>query len=154
MKEKSKKPAAKSAKSRPAVAKVMTEEEQRAVAMKPVVQWKNYIRRMLNEDGSYEKKYTYQVTLTAQSLRLLDDIYYQITQSPEARRYVLEETSREGNPRKVENPLLNMYIKMNKLCQQNLAALGMNMVKITGDGPQGNGDDSKDPLMALMSKMK
>ena len=80
----------------------------RAEILKPVRSMRTYLRRLLNEDGSYKRKYNQQLKLTAQSLMLLEDCYLEImTQKGEA-RYVSTETSREGNARNVRICSLNV----------------------------------------------
>lgn len=147
---------AKSAKKQPktnrsaAVAHVITEDEQREAAMKPVNQWRSYIRRLLNEDSTYKRKYTYQVTLAAQSLHLLQDCYFEI-QKQQGDKFTVTEISREGNPRKAENPLVTMYIKLNAMCMKNLSALGMNMTNLVEPLEKAGAED---PLKALMEMMQ
>ena len=55
----------------------------RDLLLKPVNSWRTYIRRLLNEDGSYKRKYTYQVALAAQSMKLLQECYLEIMRLPE-----------------------------------------------------------------------
>lgn len=132
------------------VAHVMTDDEQREAIMKPVNQWRSYIRRLLNEDDTYRRKYTHQVTLAAQSMRLLQECYIEICRLTDG-RFTIKELSREGNSRLSENPLVLMYIRLDAMCRKNLAALGMNMSNLIEGS--GKSDDS-DPLRELMEKMR
>lgn len=148
-KPKSDKP--KAVRSKAAVAHVVSEEEQREIVMRPVNQWRSYIRRLLSESGTYDRRYTYQVTLAAQSLRLLQDCYFQLMRESQDCRYTVSEKSREGNDRKSESPLATMYIKLDAMCRRNLAALGMNMNNLV----EGAGQKSEnDPLRDLMERMR
>lgn len=119
--------------------------------LKRVNQNKNYIRRLLNEDGTYKKKYSYQVTLAAQSLRLLQDCYLEIMSSEEGKRFSLTEQSREGNPRQVYNPKVMTYIRLDAMVRANLAALGLNMNNLIGGRDTGSIDD---PLVAVMKALQ
>lgn len=133
-----------------AVAHVLTEDEKRSVVMKPVNQWRSYIRRLLNESGTYDRKYGYQVTLTAQSLRLLQSCYFELMSLNHGERFTVRGISREGNARLSENPLATMYIKLDAMCRRNLTALGMNMNNLV----EGAGAKSEsDPLFTLMENV-
>ena len=124
---------------------------ERQLLLKPVQSWRTYIRRLLNEDGTYKRKYTYQVTLLAQSLRLLQECYLEIMKLPEGERMTAIEYSREGDPRAKEHPLVTMYIKIDSMCRRNAAALGMNMLKMIDDGQI---NPPSDPLENLMQKRR
>lgn len=119
--------------------------------MKPVNQWRSYIRRLLNESGTYDRKYGYQVTLTAQSLRLLQSCYFELMSQNGDSRFTVTEKSREGNDRLSENPLATMYIKLDAMCRRNLTALGMNMDRLVESAGANSGQD---PLFTLMAKVK
>ena len=123
----------------------------RDLLLKPVNSWRTYIRRLLNEDGSYKRKYTYQVALAAQSMKLLQECYLEIMRLPEGQRFSLEEISREGNARKVSNPMVLTYIRIDAMCRNNLRALGLNMDNLIGGQSQGESDD---PLANLMKALK
>lgn len=125
--------------------------EQRKDLLKPVEQWRTYIRRILNADGTYKPKHTYQVTLAAQSLRLLQECYLQILRDEESHRFVTTEISREGNERMSENPQMTLYIKLDAMCRKNLSALGMNMDRLIAESGLSN---APDPLKELMEKMQ
>ena len=141
----------KSARTDVAVAHVLTEDEAREAVMKPVNQWRSYIRRLLNESGTYDRKYGYQVTLTAQSLRLLQSCYFELMSQNGDSRFTVTEKSREGNDRLSENPLATMYIKLDAMCRRNLTALGMNMDRLVESAGANSGQD---PLFTLMAKVK
>ena len=123
----------------------------RDLLLKPVNSWRTYIRRLLNEDGSYKRKYTYPVALAAQSMKLLQECYLEIMRLPEGQRFSLEEISREGNARKVSNPMVLTYIRIDAMCRNNLRALGLNMDNLIGGQSQGESDD---PLANLMKALK
>ena len=123
----------------------------RDLLLKPVNSWRTYIRRLLNEDGSYKRKYTYQVALAAQSMKLLQECYLEIMRLPEGQRFALNELSREGNSRKVSNPVVLSYIRIDAMCRNNLRALGLNMDNLIGGQSQGESDD---PLANLMKALK
>lgn len=123
----------------------------RDLLLKPVNSWRTYIRRLLNEDGSYKRKYTYQVALAAQSMKLLQECYLEIMRLPEGTRFSLSEVSREGNARKVSNPVVLTYIRIDAMCRANLRALGLNMDNLIGGMSQGETDD---PLANLMKALK
>jgi len=123
----------------------------RDLLLKPVNSWRTYIRRLLNEDGSYKRKYTYQVALAAQSMKLLQECYLEIMRLPEGQRFALNELSREGNSRKVSNPVVLSYIRIDAMCRANLRALGLNMDNLIGGMSQGESDD---PLANLMKALK
>lgn len=146
----------KTVKSKPVEVEVLVPEAveplpDRDLHLKAVNSWRTYIRRLLNEDGSYKRKYTYQVALAAQSMKLLQECYLEIMAMPEGQRFNLSELSREGNTRKVSNPAVLTYIKMDAMCRANLRALGLNMDNLIGGISAGATDD---PLAALMKALQ
>ena len=98
----------------PLVPDVFDPASDRAEILKPVRSMRTYLRRLLNEDGSYKRKYNQQLKLTAQSLMLLEDCYLEIMHLKGEQRYVSTETSREGNARKSTSALVKTYIKLDK----------------------------------------
>ena len=125
--------------------------DDRSLLLKPVNSWRTYIRRLLNEDGSYKKKYTYQVALAAQSMKLLQECYLEIMRLPEGERFSRSEVSREGNARKAANPLVLTYIRLDAMCRANLRALGLNMDNLIGGFSTGDQDDE---LVQVMKALK
>ena len=125
--------------------------DDRNLLLKPVNSWRTYIRRLLNEDGSYKKKYTYQVALAAQSMKLLRECYLEIMRLPEGERFSRSELSRENNARKVANPLVLTYIRLDAMCRANLRALGLNMDNLIGGFSTGDQDDE---LVQVMKALK
>lgn len=125
--------------------------DDRSLLLKPVNSWRTYIKRLLNEDGSYKKKYTYQVALAAQSMKLLQECYLEIMRLPEGERFSRSELSRENNARKVANPLVLTYIRLNAMCRANLRALGLNMDNLIGGFSTGDQDDE---LVQVMKALK
>lgn len=123
----------------------------RDLLLKPVNSWRTYIRRLLNEDGSYKRKYTYQVALAAQSMKLLQECYLEIMRLPEGERFSRSELSRENNARKVANPLVLTYIRLDAMCRANLRALGLNMDNLIGGFSTGDQDDE---LVQVMKALK
>ena len=118
--------------------------------LKSVNSWRSYIRKLLNEDETYKRKFTYQVQLAAQSLRLLQECYIEIMRGREGERFTVSELSRENNTRRSVNPLITAYCKIDAMCRANLRALGMNLDKVVGSNPLGEGADM---LKTMMEKM-
>lgn len=124
---------------------------ERDTILKSVNSWRSYIRKLLNEDGTYKRKFTYQVQLAAQSLRLLQEVYIEIMRGKEGERFTVTELSREGNSRKSINPLVTAYCKIDAMARANLRALGMNLDKVVGSIPLGEGADMLKTLMENMN---
>jgi len=122
-------------------------------AKKQVDSRRNYLRRLLTDDKSYKRKYSPQLTLAAQSLLLLKECYAEIMEEPFGDRMTITEISREGNFRKIENPLVTLYIKLDTMCRKNLRALGMNAEAVATAITEVTVENN-DPLKALMEKMK
>lgn len=122
-------------------------EADRAEVLKPVRSMRTYLRRLLNEDGSYKRKYNQQLKLTAQALMLLEDCYLEIMKAKSESRYVSTETSREGNARKSTSALVKTYIRLDAMARKNLAALGMNMERYARTPGPGDGNDALDALL-------
>ena len=126
--------------------------KERAQLLKPMHSMRTYLRRLLNEDGSYKKKYSQQLKLTAQSVMLLEDCYMEIMRRKGASRYTSIETSREGNPRQDTAALIKTYIRLDQMCRRNLAALGMNMERYARTPGPGDGNDSLDAFMQELNQ--
>lgn len=131
----------------PLVPEVYDPASKRAEILKPVRSMRTYLRRLLNEDGSYKKKYNQQLKLTSQALMLLEDCYLEIMNHKDAARYVSTETSREGNARQSTSALIKTYIRLDAMARKNLAALGMNMERYARTPGQGDGNDMLDALL-------
>lgn len=134
---------------------VLTGEEvdpigQRERIEKDIRSLRTYMRRLLTEDDSYKRKYSYQLTLAAQSLRLLQECYVEIMRAKEGERFTVDEKSREGNGRKSKHPLISAYCQIDAICRANLRALGMNMERLSASGLPGEGPDA---LVALMKNL-
>jgi hypothetical protein len=84
-------------------------------------------------------------------MKLLQECYLEIMRLPEGQRFALNELSREGNSRKVSNPVVLSYIRIDAMCRANLRALGLNMDNLIGGMSQGESDD---PLANLMKALK
>ena len=135
----------------PIMPEVYDPASERAEVLKPVRSMRTYLRRLLNEDGSYKRKYNQQLKLTAQSLMLLEDCYLEIMRLKGEQRYVSTETSREGNARKSTSALVKTYIKLDAMARKNLAALGMNMERYARTPGAGNGNDALDTLLQTLN---
>ena len=136
----------------PIMPEVYDPASERAEVLKPVRSMRTYLRRLLNEDGSYKRKYNQQLKLTAQSLMLLEDCYLEIMKRKDASRYVSTETSREGNARQDTSALVKTYIKLDAMARKNLAALGMNMERYARTPGMGDGNDSLDALLQDLNR--
>ena len=135
----------------PIMPEVYDPASERAEVLKPVRSMRTYLRRLLNEDGSYKRKYNQQLKLTAQSLMLLEDCYLEIMRLKGEQRYVSTETSREGNARKSTSALVKTYIKLDAMARKNLAALGMNMERYARTPGMGDGNDALDNLLQTLN---
>jgi len=135
----------------PIMPEVYDPASERAEVLKPVRSMRTYLRRLLNEDGSYKRKYNQQLKLTAQSLMLLEDCYLEIMHLKGEQRYVSTETSREGNARKSTSALVKTYIKLDAMARKNLAALGMNMERYARTPGAGDGNDALDTLLQTLN---
>lgn len=85
---------------------------------------RDYIVKLLKEEGKYTKELSMQVNLVAQLMVRTDDlrdIIFSGTHSP-----VTVETSREGNDRFSVNPVERLYLDYAQRTQRALQALGMN----------------------------
>jgi hypothetical protein len=135
---------------------VMTAEDfdpigQREKIEKDVKSLRTYMRRLLTEDDSYKRKYTYQLTMAAQSLRLLQECYVEIMRAKAGERFTINEKSREGNGRKSKHPLISAYCQIDAVCRANLRALGMNMERLGASGLPSEGPNE---LMAIMRNLQ
>ena len=135
---------------------VMTAEDfdpigQREKIEKDVKSLRTYMRRLLTEDDSYKRKYTYQLTMAAQSLRLLQECYVEIMRAKAGERFTINEKSREGNGRKSKHPLISAYCQIDAVCRANLRALGMNMERLGSTGLPSEGPNE---LMAIMRNLQ
>ena len=124
---------------------------QREKIEKDVKSLRTYMRRLLTEDDSYKRKYSYQLTMAAQSLRLLQECYVEIMRSKEGDRFTINEKSREGNGRKSKHPLISAYCQIDAICRANLRALGMNMERL---GASGLPTEGPNELMAIMKNLQ
>lgn len=136
---------------------VVTGEEidpigQREKIEKDVKSLRTYMRRLLTEDESYKRKYSYQLTLAAQSLRLLQECYIEIMRAKEGERFTINEKSREGNGRKSKHPLISAYCQIDAICRTNLRALGMNMERLGASGLPAEGNDELKALMRNLTQ--
>ena len=134
---------------------VMTAEDfdpigQREKIEKDIRNLRTYMRRLLSEDGSYQRKYSYQLTMAAQSLRLLQECYVEIMRAKPGTRFTVDEKSREGNGRKSKHPLISAYCQIDAICRANLRALGMNMERLASSGLPAEGQDM---LVTLMKNL-
>ena len=136
----------------PLVPELYNPEANRDEILKPVRSMRTYLRRLLNEDGSYKKKYSQQLKLTAQALMLLEDCYLEIMKAKGESRYVSTETSREGNARKSTSALVKTYIRLDAMARKNLAALGMNMERYARTPGAGDGNDALDALLQDLNR--
>lgn len=136
----------------PLLPEVYDPASERAEVLKPVRSMRTYLRRLLNEDGSYKRKYNQQLKLTAQSLMLLEDCYLEIMRAKGESRYVTTETSREGNARKSTSVLIKTYIRLDAMARKNLAALGMNMERYARTPGMGDGNDELDALLQNLNQ--
>ena len=136
----------------PIMPEVYDPASERAEVLKPVRSMRTYLRRLLNEDGSYKRKYNQQLKLTAQSLMLLEDCYLEIMKLKDAGRYVSTETSREGNARQGTSALVKTYIKLDAMARKNLTALGMNMERYARTPGPGDGNDALDALFQDLNR--
>ena len=124
--------------------------EQREKIEKDVKSLRTYMRRLLSEDDTYKRKYTYQLTMAAQSLRLLQECYVEIMRAKVGERFTINEKSREGNGRKSKHPLISAYCQIDAICRANLRALGMNMERL---GSTGLPTDGQDELSTIMKNL-
>jgi len=124
---------------------------QREKIEKDVKSLRTYMRRLLTEDDSYKRKYSYQLTMAAQSLRLLQECYVEIMRLKEGDRFTINEKSREGNGRKSKHPIISAYCQIDAICRANLRALGMNMERLGASGLPVEGPDA---LFAIMKNLQ
>ena len=112
---------------------------------------KTYIRRTLKENGLYKKEMTHQVELTASTLLIFRKIRDDILLLDEAP--IIEEISREGDRRKKENPIYNLYGKFADLLRRDLRALKMNQELTKGREDDKDINYEDDPLKELMKNL-
>lgn len=113
---------------------------------------KTYIRKTLKENGLYKKEMTHQVELTASTLLIFRKIRDDILLAEE--NPIIEETSREGDKRKKENPIYNLYGKFADLLRRDIRALKMNQELTRGkDDKEEKIEESNDPLKVLMQNL-
>lgn len=99
-------------------------EVPKANVVKKIKGKKDYITKLLKEEGKYTKELSMQVNLVAQLMVRTDelrDIIFSEKHSP-----VSIETSREGNDRFSINPVERLYLDYAQRTQRALQALGMN----------------------------
>lgn len=100
-----------------------TERTERAIKKRAKAK-KDYIVKLLKQEGKYTKELTVQVTLVADLL-----VKYETLQEEMRRpdyQPILVETSREGNCRGKKNPAEDLFISYQSQIQRALRALGMN----------------------------
>lgn len=85
---------------------------------------KNYIIKLLKEQGKYTAELTYQVNITAQLLVRADILSEEIFDKNH--NSVNVELSREGNKRESISPKERLYLDVLRQSQKALTALGMN----------------------------
>lgn len=85
---------------------------------------RDYIVRLLKDEGKYTKELSMQVNLVAQLMVRTDDLRDEIF-SP-SHKTVNVEISREGNDRLSVNPVEKLYLEYVQRTQRALQALGMN----------------------------
>lgn len=109
------------------------------------------MRQTLTKEGLYRPEMARQVELTASTLmvfRVVRDVAIRLNQD-----VTIKETSREGDARIKNNPVIYQYIQVADLLQRNLRALNMNKELTRGKDDKVN-DDEADPLALLMKEQK
>lgn len=131
---------------------IMKKKTEETEFEKKLANLKTYIRKTLKENGLYKKEMTHQVELTASTLlifrKIRDDIL--VAEEPP----MITEVSREGESRKKENPIYNLYGKFADLLRRDLRALKMNQELTRGREDKDEMIDSaNDPLKKLMQDL-
>ena len=109
------------------------------------------LRQTLKDENLYRPEMARQVELTASTLmvfRVVRDVAIRLGED-----VTIEETSREGDARIKNNPVIYQYIQVADLLQRNLRALNMNKELTKGRDDKVN-DDEADPLALLMKEQK
>ncbi len=86
---------------------------------------KDYIVKLLKEQGKYTKDLSIQANIAAQLLVRVDMLNEEIT--ADGYNAINVETSREGNDRRTINPKEKLYLDLLQQSQKALRALGMNI---------------------------
>ena len=109
------------------------------------------MRQTLTKEGLYRPEMARQVELTASTLmvfRVVRDVAIRLNQD-----VTIKETSREGDARIKNNPVIYRYIQVADLLQRNLRALNMNKELTRGKDEKVN-ESEDDPLALLMKEQK
>ena len=109
------------------------------------------MRQTLTKEGLYRPEMARQVELTASTLmvfRVVRDVAIRLNQD-----VTIKETSREGDARIKNNPVIYQYIQVADLLQRNLRALNMNKELTRGKDDKVN-ESEDDPLALLMKEQK
>lgn len=86
---------------------------------------KDYIVRLLKQQGKYTAELSFQATVTAELMVKLDEVKDQM--SLPGYQPIKIESSREGDRRESLNPLERYYVDVAKELTRSLKALGMNL---------------------------
>lgn len=109
------------------------------------------MRQTLTKAGLYRPEMARQVELTASTLmvfRVVRDVVIRLGED-----VTIKETSREGDARIKNNPVIYQYIQVADLLQRNLRALNMNKELTKGRDDKVN-DDEAEPLALLMKEQQ
>ena len=109
------------------------------------------MRQTLTKEGLYRPVMARQVELTATTLmmfRIVRDVAIRLGED-----VTIKETSREGDERIKNNPIVFQYIEMANTLRKDLRALNMNKELTKGRDDKVN-DDEDDPLALLMKEQK
>lgn len=109
---------------------------------------KQYIRKTLQKSGLYKTEMAHQIELTASTIlafRKIRDAILDEGQVP-----IITETSREGDERKRENPIYNLYVKFADVLRRDLRALRMNQELTKGKDDKEEDIKEDDVLMKLL----
>ena len=105
----------------------------------------------MTKEGLYRPEMARQLELTASTLmvfRVVRDVAIRLNQD-----VTIKETSREGDARIKNNPVIYQYIQVADLLQRNLRALNMNKELTRGKDDKVN-ESEDDPLALLMKEQK
>ena len=105
------------------------------------------MRQTLTKEGLYRPVMARQVELTATTLmmfRIVRDVAIRLGED-----VTIKETSREGDERIKNNPIVFQYIEMANTLRKDLRALNMNKELTKGRDDKVN-DDDDDPLALMM----
>lgn len=121
-------------------------EASRARITKRVKNKKDYIVRLLKDQGKYTAELSMQVTITAQLLVRTEILAEEVL--AEGHEAVDVEISREGNERKTVSPKEKLYLDFVQQSQKALRALGMN----TDAKERKNGNDTFNDFLKEFSE--